>query len=82
VIFVEVHSATTHGVSEVQKKLEWLKSFLRRRNMHGLTVMPHEYHWVASGRIRIPRHTRQYKQLAQLRRRQALQGPHRHLRIE
>jgi len=73
--FVEDHSATTGEVSTMEKKLRWLKQYLQRPTNVGLRGFPCEYHWVATSRIDIPKHTRQYKYLNTQLRKQGLQGP-------
>ncbi|MDI1443622.1 hypothetical protein [Polyangium sp. 6x1] len=61
--FIEVHSAETSEVSVVEKKLDWLETFLQHDAARKLAALPRELHWVASGRINIPQHTPQYKKL-------------------
>jgi hypothetical protein len=73
--FVEVHSAETSGVSEVEKKLAWLLDFLRCSNQAALNSLPRRFHWVASGRVNIPKHVPQYKKLTVTLRRKGLLGP-------
>ena len=66
--FIEVHSAHAAGVAEVEKKLSWLeKTFLRRRESQMLERIPRTIHWVASGPVRIPKNTPQFRRLAKLR---------------
>jgi hypothetical protein len=64
VVWVEVHPAATSNVKDVMKKLAWLKNWLRD-SAPRLNRMPAEYVWVASGRVRIPAHAPQSRQLAQ-----------------
>lgn len=73
VSFVEVHSAETSGVSEVEGKLLWLREFLGLEPQRTLAALPREYHWVA--RINIPKHTPQYRRLNAGLRTQGLKGP-------
>jgi hypothetical protein len=73
--FVEVHSAETSEVSTMERKLEWLAQYLARGRQERLARLPREYHWVASGRIRIPQHTPQFKHLTTSLRRLGLRGP-------
>jgi hypothetical protein len=73
--FVEVHSAETSNVSDVANKLRWLKGFLLESTQSKLAALPRTYHWVASGKVNIPRHTPQYKTLNVALRKQGLQGP-------
>ena len=61
--FVEVHSAETSEVSTVEKKFQWLRDFLASGPSAKLRALPAEFHWVASGRVRILPHTPQYKKL-------------------
>jgi len=80
-VFVEVHSADASGVSEVERKLLWLqKTYLELEGATRLASLPGEFHWVASGRIKIPKNTPQYRRIAALRRR-GLQGPSERLTI-
>ncbi len=73
--YVEVHSAISNQVSQMAKKLDWLNAFLLRDTNTKLQRLQREYHWVASGRVRIPRHTPQYRALQRLRSARKLQGP-------
>jgi len=80
-VFVEVHGADASGVSEVAKKLEWLKkTYLVLKGAERLASLPREFHWVASGRVRIPKNAPQIRRLAILRR-DGLQGPTKRLVI-
>lgn len=74
-IFVEVHSAETSAVSKMEDKLEWLLTFLRRPPQDALSQLPREIHWVASGRVNIPKHLPQYKKLQKTLRPAGLLGP-------
>jgi hypothetical protein len=65
VVWLEVHSATTHGVSEVLAKLDWLKDWLNNDGVRLRALSSGAYHWVASGRIDIPKNTPQYRRAAQ-----------------
>lgn len=80
--FVEVHSADTRGVSQVADKLAWLREFLERPRQAPLKALPAEYHWVASGRVNIPRHLPQFRRLQTTLRKQGLQGPSKALVLE
>ena len=73
--FVEVHSAETSAVSTMERKLEWLLGFLLRDKQRSLNELPREIHWVASGRVNIPKHLPQYKKLVTTLRLRGLQGP-------
>jgi len=73
--FVEVHSAETSEVSTMAKKLRWLRDFLLEASQKKLAALDREYHWVASGRINIPRHVPQYRILKTTLRKAGLQGP-------
>ena len=80
--FVEVHSANTHGVTEMEKKLDWLNTFMNRDGNIELSRLPREYHWVASGKVRIPKHVPQYRHLQTLKRQKGLHGPVKHLELK
>lgn len=73
--FIEVHSAETSGISEVAKKLAWLREFLQQDAQARLAMLPREFHWVASGRINIPKHVPQFKLLQTTLRKLGLKGP-------
>lgn len=73
--FVEVHSAETSEVLKVEKKLRWLQDFLLQRSQEKLAALDREYHWVASGRINIPKHVPQYRTLQTTLRKAGLRGP-------
>jgi hypothetical protein len=73
--FVEVHSAETSNVSEVEEKLLWLRRFLEEESQDKLAALPREVYWVASGRINIPKHTPQFKKLNTTLRTLGLKGP-------
>jgi len=78
--FVEVHSAMTGDVSTIEKKLKWLiQEFLRDENNVKLATLRREIHWVASGRVKIPQHTNQYRFLATTLRKRGLHGPSKQL---
>ena len=74
-LFVEVHHATASGVSDLERKLAWLRAFLARDKQVALRDLPRELHWVASGRVDIPQHLPQFKRLQQMRVRDGLRGP-------
>jgi hypothetical protein len=73
--FIEVHSAETSDVSKIEKKLEWLREFLRQDAQKELAALVREFHWVASGRINIPKHLPQFKRLQTTLRKLGLKGP-------
>ena len=79
--FVEVHSAGSHNVAEMEKKIDWLREFLKRPTSVALCRLPCEYHWVASGRFNIPKHLPQYRRLQTLKRKMNLEGPHKELTL-
>ena len=79
VFFVEVHSAVSSQVSVMARKLDWLEGFLRRPRSAALARLRRECHWVASGRVDIPRHLPQYRNLVRLRGARRLNGPVREL---
>ncbi len=61
--FVEVHPAEASAVAEVLRKFRWLQDYLSERAQRRLAGIPGACHWVASGRINIPKHLPQYKVL-------------------
>ncbi|MEW5764477.1 MAG: hypothetical protein ACOYXN_02050 [Acidobacteriota bacterium] len=64
--WVEVHPANTHGVTEVLRKLDWLKNFLNHvaPSLRGITRSEQPYVWIASGGIHIQKNTPQSRRLA------------------
>lgn len=78
--FVEVHSAISREVSRMERKWRWLRDFLQRDANAKLRKLTCEYHWVASGKVDIPKHLPQYKRLARLKA-QGLCGPKQHLEL-
>ena len=79
--FVEVHPAHSHGVTEVEAKLAWLRDYLEQKAQAELNALKREYHWVASGKIDIPKHVPQYKMLQTRLRKLGLNGPVKHLTL-
>jgi len=73
--FIEVHSAETSNVADIDKKLRWLRDFLLRDRQKKLAALPREYHWVASGRVNIPKHLPQFRFLNTTLRKIGLRGP-------
>jgi hypothetical protein len=73
--YIEVHPAESSDVAKVEKKLDWLEALLQEDAQQELAALRREYHWVASGRINIPRHTPQYKKLETSLRKRGLKGP-------
>jgi hypothetical protein len=73
--FVEVHSAETSEVSKMGKKLRWLRDYLLQAPQKKLAALDSEYHWVASGRNRIPQHVPQFRVLHSTLRKAGLRGP-------
>ncbi len=65
--WIEVHPADTSKVREVIHKLEWLKGFLKRNNvLWNLTRnADNPYRWVASGRVNIPKTSKEFRLLSQ-----------------
>jgi len=51
VYFVEIHPADTKNISEMEKKLSWLKQWLK--DQKSPLSEGASYHWVASGRVNI-----------------------------
>ncbi len=81
--FIEVHSAYTGEVSKIEKKLVWLETFLRQPDQKKLAALEREYHWMASGKIKIPKNTPQYRRLKKLNAKKGgLRGPVKHLVLE
>ena len=80
--FVEVHSAETSEVSKMTAKLDWLMEFLARDQQAPLARLQRAVHWIASGRINIPKHTRQYKLLKTTLAQRGLIGPSKQLTLE
>jgi hypothetical protein len=73
--FIEVHYAETSDVSVVEKKFDWLQTYLGSAGHEQLKSLPAEYHWVASGRVNIPQHLPQYKKLQTTLRKRGLRFP-------
>lgn len=73
--FIEVHSAETSAVSKMKEKLDWLEAFLAEEPQAPLAALTREVHWVASGRINIPKTTPQYRFLKTALFKRGLQGP-------
>ena len=73
--FVEVHPAQTHEVDVVAKKLDWLLDFLNEETQVQLKRLPKEIHWIASGRMDIPKNTPQFKRIQKSLRARGLRGP-------
>lgn len=65
--WIEVHPADTSKVKEVIDKLQWLKQFLaRNKDLRQLTKNANNpYRWVASGRVKIPKNSPQFRLLCQ-----------------
>ncbi|MBM4045808.1 MAG: hypothetical protein FJ279_11890 [Planctomycetes bacterium] len=65
-IWVEVHPASSHHVTEVIRKAQWLKGWLRRHASALLTMTrkPDGYVWLATGTVSLQRGSRQARQLA------------------
>lgn len=80
-IFVEVHSAETSNVSDLEKKLNWLLAYLNRDRQELLRKLPRQIYWVASGRVNIPKHLPQYRKLQTTLRNKGLLGPVSELRL-
>jgi hypothetical protein len=79
--FIEVHSAETCEVSKMADKLAWLRTYLEAPAQSLLAKLQREYHWVASGRINIPKNTPQYRALNSNLRKLGLKGPVKHLTL-
>ncbi len=73
--FVEVHSAETSDVSKMEAKLQWLLGYLQGESQCELASLKREIHWVASGPVKILRHTPQFRKLSTTLRKRGLQGP-------
>jgi len=81
-IWVEVHPASTGEVKTMIKKFQWLKRWLQTeaKELSALTKKTSavaQFNWVASGRVSIPKTSRQAKLLAQ----SGLPYPVKHLKI-
>lgn len=65
VIFMEVHPADTSNVSEMIKKVQWLKTWLKEK-AESLVKMGRDdnYYWIPSGRNNILKTSPQYRSLA------------------
>lgn len=65
-IWVEVHPANSHHVSEVIRKACWLKGWLQGNAVEllNMTRAHAGYVWLATGRISLQRHSRQALALA------------------
>lgn len=65
--FMEFHPASTSNVSEVIGKKSWLKSWLKNKAPLIGALKPtnqNAFHWIATGRVKILKNSKQYKQLA------------------
>lgn len=69
IYFIEVHPAETKNVTEMIKKLQWLRKWLREKatDFEAAKASHHPYRWVASGRVNITRNSSQARKLAQSR---------------
>ena len=56
-------------------KLRWLRDFLLKDHQKKLAALDHECHWVASGRINIPKNTPQFRMMKTTLRKAGLRGP-------
>ena len=74
--FIEVHPAHTSNVKEVMRKKAWLVGWLAGVPLAMLTSR--SFHWIASGKVRIPANTPQYRQLAK----SGVEGPRTRLRLQ
>lgn len=72
---MEVHPAETGSVRDIERKLAWVLEFLGREAQAELNSLPRQFHWVASGRINIPKHVPQYEKLQSTLRAKGLLGP-------
>lgn len=66
IYFIEVHPAETKNISEMIKKLKWLKGWLNNSGVQfmRMTSKNHPYRWVASGRVNITKNSSQRRKLA------------------
>lgn len=84
-VWVEVHDADASAVSDMLKKLGWLKDWLRTSsaNLEALTRATSDetgvaaYTWLATGRVNLTRTSRWAKQIAK----EGLSFPSRELRL-
>lgn len=63
--FIEVHPADTSEVSTIEKKLQWLKDFLRDEAPE-LNKEKRQFHWLATSGVHILSGSSQERKLAQL----------------
>jgi hypothetical protein len=65
-IWIEVHSADSHHVSEVFRKAAWLKKWLKANSasLFGMTRREDGLVWLSTGPISLQRGSRQARQLA------------------
>ncbi|MCS6805600.1 MAG: hypothetical protein RMM98_11475 [Acidobacteriota bacterium] len=77
-VWVEVHPASSHSITGMLGKLEWLKSWLSNHAPALNKITQGDYYWVSTdGRIAITPNSPQAKKLAQA----GLRGPMRVLRL-
>jgi hypothetical protein len=81
-IWVEVHPASTSEVKKMLGKFNWLRSWLRdeAQDLEAVTRQTGSapaYNWIATGKVAIPRNSRQARLLAQ----SGLPYPVKHLTI-
>jgi hypothetical protein len=63
--FVEVHPAASSNVAEMIKKLDWILRWLQS-DAQPINRFPwKKFYWIATGGVKIPRHSPQYKRLRQ-----------------
>ena len=82
-VWVEVHPANTGEVKAMIKKLDWLKKWLQNEatELGKLTKKKHSlprFNWVASGKIALPKGSKQARLLAQ----SGLSYPVKHLNFD
>lgn len=68
VYYIEIHTASTGEVRTMLNKLNWLKQWLKTKavEINKLTSKTkHPFYWIQSSKFDIPKHTSQYKMLAQ-----------------
>lgn len=66
VYFIEVHSAETGEVDVVLRKKRWLIDWMNDNAPEVKRLSANApYYWIQSGRYNIPKHTPQYRRLAQ-----------------
>jgi hypothetical protein len=77
VVWIEVHSASSHHVDEVLSKLRWLLQWLAN-SATALNELPRRFCWIATGTVSINRGSPQARRLAAM----GLRFPAKHVDVE